>query len=50
MIANEGSKMGIAATTAVGGATVTTAYSTAPSIVTATSAAHASEHGHLTAC
>ena len=27
--------MGIAATTAVGGATVTTAYSTAPSIVTA---------------
>jgi len=34
VIANEGSKMGIAATTAVGGATVTTAYSTAPSIET----------------
>ena len=34
VIASEGSKMGIAATTAVGGATVTTAYSTAPSIVT----------------
>jgi hypothetical protein len=43
VIANEGSKMGIAATTAVGGATVTSAYSTAPSIVTATSAAHASD-------
>ena len=43
VIANEGSKMGIAATTAVGGATVTTAYSTAPSIVAATSAAHASD-------
>jgi hypothetical protein len=34
VIASEGKKMGIAATTAVGGATVTTAYSTAPSIVT----------------
>jgi hypothetical protein len=59
VIASEGSKMGIAATTAVGGATVTTAYSTAPSIVTtlnadatstagvpgfrATTAAHASD-------
>jgi hypothetical protein len=43
VIANEGSKMGIAATTAVGGATVTTAYSTAPAIVTSTSVAHASD-------
>jgi hypothetical protein len=43
VIANEGSKMGIAATTAVGGATVTTAYSTSPSVVTATAAAHASD-------
>jgi hypothetical protein len=34
VIANEGSKMGIAATTAVGGATVTTAYSTAPTRTT----------------
>jgi hypothetical protein len=43
VIANEGSKMGIAATTAVGGATVTSAYSTAPSIVTGTGLAHASD-------
>jgi hypothetical protein len=35
VIANEGSKMGIAATTAVGGSTVTTAYSTTPSITSA---------------
>jgi len=34
VIANEGSKMGIAATTAVGGATLTTAYSTAPTRTT----------------
>jgi len=33
VIANEGSKMGISVSTAVGGATVTTAYSTAPAIV-----------------
>jgi len=33
VIANEGSKMGIAVATAVGGATVTTAYSTAPSVI-----------------
>ena len=33
VVANEGSKMGIAVATAVGGATVTTAYSTAPSII-----------------
>jgi len=33
VIANEGSTMGIAATTAVGGSTVTTAYSTAPAAV-----------------
>jgi hypothetical protein len=39
VVANEGSKMGIAVTTAVGGATVTTAYSTAPAIVTAVTAA-----------
>jgi hypothetical protein len=39
VIANEGSKMGIAATTAVGGATVTTAYSTAPTRTTSTAAA-----------
>ena len=43
VIANEGSKLGIAATTAAGGATITTAYSTAPAIVTATSVAHASD-------
>jgi hypothetical protein len=49
VIASEGSKMGIAATTAVGGATVTTAYSTAPSIGTvgtgfnAVNTAHASD-------
>ena len=35
VIANEGSKMGLAASTAVGGATVTTAYSTAPAFVSA---------------
>ena len=35
VIANEGSMMGISATTAVGGATVTTAYSTAPAVKTA---------------
>jgi hypothetical protein len=35
VIANEGSMMGISATTAVGGATVTTAYSTAPAVATA---------------
>jgi hypothetical protein len=35
VIANEGSTMGIAATTAVGGSTVTTAYSTTPSITSA---------------
>ena len=34
VIANEGSKMGIAATTAIGGATLTTAYSTAPTRTT----------------
>jgi len=34
VIANEGSMMGISATTALGGATVTTAYSTAPSETT----------------
>jgi len=33
VVANEGSKMGIAVATAVGGATVTTAYSTAPSVI-----------------
>ena len=33
VLANEGSKMGIAVATAVGGATVTTAYSTAPSVI-----------------
>ena len=38
VIANEGSKMGIAVATAVGGATVTTAYSTAPSVITANGA------------
>jgi hypothetical protein len=43
VIANEGSKMGIAVSNPVGGATVTTAYSTAPSVVTATSVAHASD-------
>ena len=32
VIANEGSMMGISATTAVGGASVTTAYSTAPAV------------------
>ena len=35
VIANEGSKMGIAVATAVGGATVTTGWSTAPAIITA---------------
>jgi hypothetical protein len=35
VIANEGSTMGIAATTAVGGSTVTTAYSTTPSMTAA---------------
>tara|TARA_B100000767_G_scaffold160459_1_gene150592 strand:- start:414 stop:1337 length:924 start_codon:yes stop_codon:yes gene_type:complete len=35
VIANEGSKMGISATTAVSGATVTTAYSTTPSVTSA---------------
>ena len=39
VIANEGSMMGIAATTAVGGATVTTAYSSAPSATTNAAAA-----------
>ena len=38
VVANEGSKMGIAVATAVGGATVTTAYSTAPSVITANGA------------
>jgi hypothetical protein len=41
VIANEGSMMGISATTAVGGATVTTAYSAAPSLTTAAVAASA---------
>jgi hypothetical protein len=41
VIANEGSMMGIAATTAVGGATVTTAYSSAPTVTTAAVAASA---------
>ena len=35
VIANEGSMMGISATTAVSGATVTTAYSTTPSVTSA---------------
>jgi len=35
VIANEGSKMGISVSNAVGGATVTTAYSTAPTMATA---------------
>ena len=43
VVANEGSVMGISVSNPVGGATVTTAYSTAPSIVTATGAAHASD-------
>ena len=43
VVANEGSVMGISVSNPVGGATITTAYSTAPSIVTATSAAHASD-------
>jgi hypothetical protein len=34
VIASEGSKMGVSVTNAIGGATLTTAYSTAPSIVT----------------
>ena len=41
VIANEGSMMGISATTAVGGATVTTAYSSAPTVTTAAVAASA---------
>ena len=41
VIANEGSMMGISATTAVGGATVTTAYSSAPTVTTAGKAASA---------
>jgi len=36
VIANEGSKMGISFSNALGGATITTAYSTAPVITTAT--------------
>jgi hypothetical protein len=43
VIANEGSKMGIAATTAVGGATVTTAYSTAPTMTAGTALLAAAE-------
>jgi len=43
VVANEGSKMGISVSNAIGGATLTTAYSTAPSIVTATSVAHATD-------
>ena len=43
VVANEGSVMGISVSNPVGGATITTAYSTAPSIVTATSVAHASD-------
>ena len=43
VVANEGSVMGISVSNPVGGATVTTAYSTAPSTVTATGAAHASD-------
>jgi hypothetical protein len=48
VIANEGSKMGIAATTAVGGATVTTAYSTAPSIGTVGTGFNAVNTAHAT--
>jgi len=44
VIANEGSMMGIAATTAVGGATVTTAYSSAPSATTNAAAAIAASY------
>ena len=43
VVANEGSVMGISVSNPVGGATITTAYSTAPSIVTATGVAHASD-------
>jgi len=48
VIASEGEKMGVSVTNAIGGATLTTAYSTAPSIVTtgagynAVNTAHAS--------
>jgi len=49
VIANEGSMMGIAATTAVGGATVTTAYSSAPSMTAAAVAASAESIRPITA-
>jgi len=39
VVANEGSKMGISVSNAVGGATLTTAYSTAPTRTTSTAAA-----------
>jgi len=45
VIANEGSKMGISVTNAIGGATLTTAYSTAPSIVTTLNADSTSTAG-----
>ena len=48
VIANEGSKMGISATTAAGGATVTTAYSTTPSKTSAAGVTPATYHASQT--
>ncbi|MDB4115539.1 porin [Planktomarina sp.] len=48
VIANEGSMMGISATTAAGGATVTTAYSSAPSKTSAVGVAPVTYHASQT--
>ena len=48
VIANEGSMMGISATTAAGGATVTTAYSTAPSKTSAAGVTPVTYHASQT--
>jgi hypothetical protein len=48
VIASEGSKMGVSVTNAIGGATLTTAYSTAPSIVTTGTGYNAVNTAHAT--
>ena len=48
VIANEGSMMGISATTAAGGATITTAYSTAPSKTSAAAVTPVTYHASQT--
>jgi hypothetical protein len=48
VIASEGPKMGVSVTNAIGGATLTTAYSTAPSVVTTGTGYNAVNTAHAT--